>query len=249
MIRSLLDVLFPPVCSGCGDLLVEGEEYLCLDCLAHLPRSFYHLQPDDNPMIQRFAGLFPFVRATSWLLYSHGNIVSRLIHEFKYFNRPQVAARVGQLMAEELAINGFFNDIDAIIPMAQHWTRRMKRGYNQAEYLADGISQVTGLEVTDNLRAAKRHRTQTRVSLDERRTNPRGSFRAIRPEELAGRHILLIDDVCTTGATLTEAALTLHRAALSHHQATLGNPYNPNDLHQLHNSPLRLSLLTLASTI
>lgn len=249
MIRNLLDVLFPPVCCGCGELLVEGEEHLCLDCVAHLPRSFYHLQPNDNQMIQRFAGLFPFVRATSWLLYSHGNIVSRLIHNFKYFNRPQLAARVGQLMADELIVSGFFNDIDAIVPMAQHWTRRMKRGYNQAEYLAEGIAQVTGLEVLDNLRAAKRHRTQTLVSLAERRTNPRGSFRVVHPEELTDRHILLIDDVCTTGATLTEAALTLHHSVLAHHHLHQGLPYNPNDLHQLHNSPLRLSLLTLASTI
>ncbi|MDE5774376.1 MAG: ComF family protein [Muribaculaceae bacterium] len=227
MFRLLIDTLFPPRCVGCGSYLLAGEDYICLQCISDLPRTLYYLQPESNPMIDRFAGIFPFERATSWLYYIHGNITSHIIHTFKYHRQPQLARRIGALMAEEMTMNGYFYDIDYIMPVPQHWTRRMHRGYNQTEYLADGISEVTDLPVLDNLYAARRHRSQTAFSLAERRANPTGSFSVHHPDQLSDSHILVIDDVCTTGATLIEACTALHTAAPT----------------------ARLSILTLASTI
>lgn len=227
MIRSLLDTLFPPRCLGCGTPLIDGEKYICLRCLSHLPRSFYHLRPDSNPMIDRFAGVIPFEKSSSLLLYSHNSLTGSIIQDFKYRGMPDLARRMGALMAEELTPSGFFSDIDRLMPMAQHWTRRLKRGYNQTEQLAIGISGVTGIPVAHNLRAYRRHKTQTRMSLTDRRANPRGSFMIRNPETLSGLHLLLLDDVCTTGATMLAAAETLLSAV----------------------PDCRISILTLASTV
>lgn len=177
-------------------------------------------------MVERFAGIFPFERATSWLIYSHGDIAARLVHDFKYHKSPRLARRIAVLMAEELSMTGYFNDIDGLIPIPQHWTGRLRRGYNQTEYLAEGIAQHTGIPILGNLRAVRRHRTQTAMTLQQRRDNITGCFAVERPERLTGMHLLLIDDVCTTGSTMIEAATTLLNA----------------------NRSLKISILTLAST-
>ncbi|MDE5552586.1 MAG: ComF family protein [Muribaculaceae bacterium] len=224
---SLLDIIIPPVCHGCGTYLVTGENRLCMNCISRLPRTFYHLRGEDSPMVERFAGIFPFERAASWLIYSHGDITARLVHDFKYHKFPRLARRLALLMAEELDMTGFFNGIDAIIPIPQHWSRRLQRGYNQTEYLARGIAEHTGLPVTDNLIAIRRHRSQTAMTLQQRRDNINGTFAVRHFERLNGLHLLIVDDVCTTGATIIEAATTLLNA----------------------NPTLKISILTLASTI
>ncbi len=224
---ALLDVIYPPICHGCGAPLVEGEKYLCLQCIAGLPRTFHALSPADNQMTRRFAGIFPFDYAASWLFYTHDSLVASLIQDFKYRAFPDMASHLGMLMGNELMQSGYFSGIDMIIPMGQHWTRRLKRGYNQTELLAAGLSQATSIPYATPLYASRPHSTQTRVSLERRLTNPRNVYKVTHPQRFAGLHLLLIDDVCTTGATLTSAAEILLKTI----------------------PDIRLSMLTIASTV
>lgn len=209
LLSDMLYVVIPPRCHLCGDLLVEGEQYLCTTCLATLPRTLYH-RMDLNPMEQRFAGFFPFERATGHFFYTPGTGIASLIHDFKYRRFPRLARWLGSVMGRELLPSGFFSDVSLLMPVPIHWTKRMRRGYNQTEYLARGISDATGIPVGDNLRAVRPHRTQTMLSHEERRKNLNGVFAVSHPERLHGTHLLLVDDVCTTGATLRTAAQLLH---------------------------------------
>lgn len=228
MLAALVDLLCPPICHGCGRELVEGEQHLCMHCYSKLPRTNYMLMPDvSNPMTQRFAGIIPFEVASSWLFYSHGSMLSAIVQDFKYRAMPDIARKMGQWMGEELLMQGFFSDADAIMPVPIHWRRRLKRGYNQAEMIAKGVADTANLELITNLKAVRSHKTQTKMTLQERQNNLKGSFRLKNPENLRGRHIVLIDDICTTGATLLDAA-----------EATLAAMPD-----------CRLSLLSLACTV
>lgn len=225
-ISRFLDILFPRRCHVCGSALADGERHVCRICLDALPRTHYHLR-EHNPMETRFAGIFPFEKASAWLIYSRGAAVTNLIHDFKYRGIPSLADELGEAMGCELAMTGFFGDADAVMPVPMYPLKQARRGYNQARLLAAGCARATALPLTDNLRAARGHKTQTRMTPEQRVENLRGVFRVENPEELSGRHIVLIDDVCTTGSTLREAAETLTKAT----------------------PDCRLSILALAATI
>lgn len=204
-ISPLLDFLLPRTCHVCGALLNESEKYICTPCLAGLPRTGYHRRP-DNPMVQRFAGLFPFERCTGHFFYTPNSELAAVIHDFKYRHFRNLGIFMGETIANDLLMTGFLNDMDAVIPIPMHFMKQARRGYNQTQQLARGISKVTGIPVDLSLKAVKPHRTQTSMTHAQRLANAEGVFRLRHPELLAGKHILLFDDVCTTGATLTAAA-------------------------------------------
>lgn len=208
-LRSTLDALFPRECHACGTLLGPDERFVCASCLARFPRTRYHRQP-DNAMERRFMGLFPFERATGLFFYSRDSEISGLIHDFKYRGFPGLARMMGRVMARELLPAGFFDGIDVIQPVPLHWLRQATRGYNQSRELALGLSSETGLPVVDAVKAVRHHRTQTSLTSEARRRNLRGIFRVTDPQALAGRGVLLLDDVCTTGTTLAELARAVH---------------------------------------
>ena len=206
-LKAILDLVFPPVCHICGCHLPPGEKYICLPCKASLPRTLYHRDPSGtNPMEHRFAGIVPFRRATGVFFYAPGSPLSQTVQDFKYRKFPGLARCLGRLMGEELFPTGFFSDVDMIIPVPIHFTKRMKRGYNQSEMLALGIHDIAGVEVCTLLKARRPHRTQTSLSHEARRRLSSEIFRLSHPEKLAGKHVLIIDDICTTGATLISAA-------------------------------------------
>lgn len=221
----ILDFIFPRVCHVCGNRLAEHERFLCDSCIADLPRSYYH-RSRNNPMELRFAGHFPFERATGHFYYARGSSLSRIMQDLKYNQFPSLASRMGEIVGEELFTTGFFSDIDVIVPVPMHFMKKARRGYNQTEKIAAGLSEVTGIPVDLSLKAGKPHRTQTSLTRDQRLANTSGIFRLDNPEKFDSRHVLLLDDVCTTGATLTSAALAM----------LAGNP------------TVRLSLLTLGVT-
>lgn len=222
----LLDFLIPPECLLCGTPLPRGAECICPLCAAGMPRSGHHRDP-DNSMVGRFAGRFPFRHAAAHFLYTPDAAIATLIHHMKYHGMYSIARRLGVLMGEELLHTPLLADIDTLMPVPMHRLKQMRRGYNQAERLACGISRTTGIPVSHDLRAIRPHRSQTRVDRDTRLHNVDGIFRLRHPERHDGTRILLIDDVCTTGATLTSCALAILAEAPG---ATL-------------------SILTLASTI
>lgn len=214
MLKALIDLLIPPTCHCCGKSLVDGEKFVCMLCLADLPRTLYHLYWNDhsapnsdlNPMEARFAGVFPFVNATSAFFYNRNSSLAELVKDFKYHKFPSLASYLGEVAASEVISSGFFSGVDFILPVPLHWYKRMKRGYNQSALIARGISKVTGIPVSLSLVARRGHRTQTHLSREQRQDNTRDLFRLKNPETFNGRHVLIVDDICTTGATMTSAA-------------------------------------------
>lgn len=203
---SFLHLIYPHQCAVCGGLLLDGEEGICIKCNMDMPRTNYH-RWKDNPVERMFWGKFPFERATSYFFYHKGGDFPRIVHLLKYDGRQDLGDIMGRFMAAELLDSGFFRDVDVIVPVPLHPRKQQLRGYNQSECIARGIISVTGipLDVSSVIRS-KHTDTQTRKSAIERWDNVDGIFRLLHPERFTGKHILLVDDVLTTGATTTACA-------------------------------------------
>lgn len=203
---SFLHLFFSRRCAVCGTPLQEGEEALCLQCNMNLPRTGYHLRA-DNPVERMFWGKFPLERATSYFFYRKGSDFRQIVHRLKYGGCKDLGETMGRFMAAELAASGFFRGIDVVVPVPLHPRKQRMRGYNQSEYIAKGIAAVAGIPLDASAVVREKHtETQTRKSAYERWENVEGVFRLCRPERFAGKHILLVDDVLTTGATTAACA-------------------------------------------
>ena len=210
---KLLDVISPRPCAICGERLSTNELVLCGVCHMHLPLTHFEQKPLDNPMARLFWGRFPVERAAALFFYEPQAPVSRIIYDMKYHNMPEVARNMGILTARRFAASGFFDGIDALVPMPITWRRKWKRGYNQSYEIARGISEVTRLPIyKDVVKRVRFKQSQTRQHAWERLHNVDGAFRLVRPEKIGGLHLLLIDDIVTTGATATACACELAKA-------------------------------------
>src|ERR1700756_60838 len=205
----LLDVaslVYPRVCSGCHKSLFKHEEFICNNCYVSLPKTNYHLQK-DNPIEKIFFGRADVKTASSFLLFQKKGSVQKMMHALKYKNKPEVAHLLGKWYAQDLKNNDTFSSVDYIIPVPLHKKRLQKRGYNQSEYFAKGLSEVLNISVATNiLNKSKYTETQTHKSREERAENISTSFHLQNTQIIQGKHILLVDDVITTGAT-TEACI------------------------------------------
>ena len=211
-IKDLISLLFPRYCKVCRRRLMHSEQHLCVSCLLELPRTHYEQNP-ENVLMQHFMEWPEVVRATAYFHYYKEGRYSNLIHHLKYYDHPEVGTFLGRLAATELRGSGFFDDIDLIIPVPLSKKKLRQRGYNQSDYIARGISEVTNIPLrTDCIVRTVDTDTQTHKSQDERWKSTKGIFQVTNPEALKGKHLLLIDDVTTTGATLhacSSALLTL----------------------------------------
>ena len=207
---KLLDVISPRPCAICGERLSANERVLCGVCHMHLPLTRYEQHPLDNPMARLFWGQFPVERAAALFFYEPQAPVSRLIYDMKYHNMPEVAENMGILTAQQFVEAGFFDGIDALVPMPITWQRKWKRGYNQSYEMARGISQITALPIYNNVvKRVHFKQSQTKQHAWERLHNVDNAFCLVRPETIANKHLLLIDDIVTTGATVTSCAREL----------------------------------------
>ncbi len=196
-------MISPRCCVVCGRRLAPTERSLCSVCLLHAPRTTFQFTPYDNDVAQLFWGQMTIEKAASWIYYEPHSEMAQLIYRLKYDSRPDIGRDIGRTMASEMLTSGFFDDIDALLPVPLASKRLRQRGYNQSEELARGISDITGLPVINKAISRVRFRqSQTSLSRQERRENVDGLFVVKNQQALEGRHILLIDDVCTTGATL-----------------------------------------------
>ena len=203
---SFVHLFFPRQCAVCGAPLQEGEEGICLKCNMDMPRTNYHTCK-DNPVERLFWGKVPLERATSFFFYRKGSDFRRILHQLKYGGRKELGEIMGRFIAAELHGTDFFHDIDLIVPVPLHPRKQKLRGYNQSEYIARGVSAVAGIPLDASAVIRKKHsETQTRKSTYERWENVDGIFHLRRPDRFAGKHILIVDDVLTTGATTTACA-------------------------------------------
>ncbi len=208
-LSSFLSLLFPRCCVVCGRLLAKGEECLCTMCNINLPRTDYHLRK-DNPVEKLFWGKIPLERATSFFFYRKGSDFRQILHQLKYGGQKDIGAIMGRYMAAELLASGFFEGVDVILPVPLHKKKQQIRGYNQSEWIARGIAAVTGISIdTESVVRQKNTETQTRKSSFERWENVEGIFQLHHAESLVGKHVLIVDDVLTTGATTVECASCL----------------------------------------
>jgi ComF family protein len=199
---DFISLLFPRVCYACGTHLLRNESLICTGCYVSIPRTDYHLQP-ENPVAQLFWGRCFIEKAAAFSYYSRGSRIRNLIHKLKYSGIRELGHELGRIYALSLKSSGFTDDMDLIIPVPLHPAKKRVRGFNQSDYIASGISDVTGLPVdTDSLVRIVLSSTQTNRSRYDRWTNVEGIFRVADAESVRGKHILLVDDVITTGSTV-----------------------------------------------
>ena len=205
--HSFWSLLFPRCCVVCGSPLSRGEECLCTCCNINLPRTGFHLRK-DNPVECLFWGRIPGLkRASSFLFYRKGSDFRRILHLLKYGGYKELGEVMGRYMSAELSSGEFFDGVDMIIPVPLHRKKQKLRGYNQSEWIARGIASVTCIPLcAECMIREKNTETQTRKSTFERWENVEGIFRLCDTVHFEGKHVLLVDDVLTTGATTVACA-------------------------------------------
>jgi len=207
--NAFSELFFPRVCRGCGEHLSEHEAEVCGSCLRSLPRTGFE-SVDDNLVSQMFWGRVKIEKAASLYYYRKGELLQKLLHKLKYRGIYQIGEVFGIQIGTFLLRAGFTTGIDMIIPVPLHKIKHRERGYNQSEHIAEGISEIVNIPVVaGNLVRTVHSASQTRKSRFERWENVSSIFAVRNPGMLKGKHILLIDDVVTTGATLEACARTL----------------------------------------
>ena len=203
---DFISLLFPRLCYACGNHLLRNEKLICMHCYISIPRTNYHLST-DNPVAQLFWGRCQICKAAAFSFYNKGSRIRKLIHNLKYKGIREVGFELGLIYGQSLKTSGFIENMDLIIPVPLHPSKQRIRGFNQSEYISKGLSESTGLplELKSLIRITLSD-TQTKRSRYERWMNVEGIFAVSGSEKLKGKHILLVDDVITTGSTLEACA-------------------------------------------
>jgi len=209
LLANFVSLLYPELCVVCGEPLMENEKFFCFVCFLKLPKTQYHLIP-ENQAVERLAGKISLVKASSYFYYNKGGIAQKVIAEIKYKGNQNLGKWIGNYLAKDMILSGFFQGIDFLVPVPLHRSKEKKRGFNQAEKIAEGIAQVTKIPIeANNVIRIKANTTQTQKGVFERWKNTQNLFHLKNPELFKGKHILLIDDVLTTGSTLEALAQNL----------------------------------------
>ena len=209
---SLLQLVFPHVCDGCGSDLLNEESQLCLRCLNSLPETNFE-KYISNPVEKMFWGRLSLVSAAAHFYFTKESLMQRLMHQFKYRGNKDLGLQLGRLMGIALKESNRFDTIDTLVPLPLFPSKEKKRGYNQATVLCEGIAEVLLLPVFKNVIIRPQHTdTQTKKGRIERWKNIEGKFELINAAAIQNKHLLLIDDVVTTGATLEACGSELLKA-------------------------------------
>lgn len=210
--NDLLALMFPRVCVNCQTTLVQQEAYLCVKCRLSLPKTHYHQLP-DNPLDHKFVYEPKVRKASTFLNFNKGGIAQKIIHQIKYKNQPELGVMIGELYGRDLIEMNW--PIDIIIPVPLHKSKLKRRGFNQSDAIAEGISRETGWPVNADLVIRKRRTsTQTKKSKVERWQNIQSVYSLRRSNELSGKTVAVVDDVLTTGATIGELVTLLAQSGV-----------------------------------
>ncbi len=198
---ALIHFLFPHVCSGCGTDIIDESSVLCIRCMESMPETNFERYP-ANPVEKIFWGRLPLQLATAQFYFTKESLMQHLMHQFKYRGNKDLGLQLGKIMGEQIKRSGRF-EVDALIPLPLFPAKERKRGFNQATVLCEGISDILRIPVLDRIVTRPQHtETQTRKGRIERWKNMEGKFIVTDPTRLHNKHLLLVDDVITTGATL-----------------------------------------------
>ncbi|MDD3877006.1 MAG: phosphoribosyltransferase family protein [Bacteroidales bacterium] len=207
--QDISGVIFPEVCLACQSRLDKHESIICMACLSNLPQTYFHKQP-DNPVAKIFWGRVPLVNAAAFLYFSKKGKVQQMLHHLKYKSNKDIGILLGKLYGFELLKEEAFNNIDFIVPVPLHPDKLKKRGYNQSEMIGLGLSQVMNIPMnTVFFERTIFTETQTKKTRYRRWENVNNIFTVKETLSFEGKHILLVDDVITTGATIEACAQEL----------------------------------------
>ena len=206
LINNVLSLFYPRLCAACGDALQQNETCLCLDCMLHLLETQFH-KSHFNPLRETFDGRVPVEEVTALMSYKKANHVQKILHHLKYKGEKEIGSVLGEYLGGQLITEQRYQDIQFILPIPLHPKKKRKRGYNQSEWIAKGLSKGMGIPyLTDVLLRTRFTDTQTQKSRFARWQNVKEVFSLQNTEKIAYSHVLVCDDVLTTGAT-TEAAI------------------------------------------
>ncbi|MEM1327628.1 MAG: ComF family protein [Bacteroidota bacterium] len=205
------NLFFPKLCYACGEHPIQGEDILCASCTYELPILDYYLYP-DNELLRSMEGRNPLETVVAMYTLTEGSRVQRLIYQLKYKNARNVGVELGKTFGQKLTQTAHFQDIDAIVPVPLHPRKLRKRGYNQSEAFSEGLAtSMQKMHLPNGLKRIRHGRSLTQKSRQERYETIKEAYRVHEAEKLSGKHILLIDDVLTTGATIEVCARELLR--------------------------------------
>lgn len=213
IVSDVSSLVFPRTCPVCGEIMPRSGSAVCTMCQITAPLTNLWLE-SGNAMEQRFWGLMPVEAASAFFWFVEGSAWRRVVHRFKYLGAWRVAYELGRWYGACMKQGGLYDTVDVVVPVPLHFRKLIVRGYNQSEHLAEGIARELGVRVERG--CVRRHRynaSQTTRSSRERWDNVEGIFSVRHPERIAGKHVLLVDDVFTTGATVISCGTALLSAA------------------------------------
>ncbi len=200
--ESVLQLFFPHICAGCGSDLLNRHNLICMRCMDALPQTQFELHA-ENPIEKIFWGRLSIEKASSQYYFTKDSIMQRLMHQIKYKSNKELCIFLGRLMGQQLIQSNRFKEIDALVPLPLHPEKEKRRGYNQAELLCIGMAETMYLPILKNAVIRTEHtESQTKKGRVDRWLNMENKFEIPDKESLKNKHLLLVDDVVTTGATL-----------------------------------------------
>jgi ComF family protein len=203
--RDFLNLFYPELCAACSRALNSGEKFICSACLWRLPKTNFHLQ-DDNPVVRKFWGKVSIESAASFAFFDKGERIQQILHSLKYAGNKELGIFLGELYGSQLKESPLFGKCEAIIPVPLHHKKIKSRGYNQSDLVAEGLSKAMGIPFyTDFIERPVATSTQTKKSRYARFENVENVFR-LNGRKVSEKHLLLVDDVITTGSTLESCA-------------------------------------------
>ena len=199
--NDILNLFYPRQCVVCKKLLAPVETYLCISCTSDLPCAHYH-EYKGNQLFRVYADIPQIQEAAAFLIYEKHGPAQVIIHNFKYRENNLLAEYLGQIASRNMHDDGLFNDVDLLVPVPLHPKKEFQRGYNQSFWIARGMANIYNYPINSHSLYRKIHTvSQTNKSLVERKLNTENAFAVRDAHTLAGKHVLLIDDVITTGST------------------------------------------------
>jgi ComF family protein len=214
--HSVMHIFFPHNCAGCGTDVLQTKDYLCLRCFTELPVTNFNTY-NENLVEKIFWGRVPIASAAAMNYFAKDSVVQKLLHQLKYKNNQPLGFYMGRIMGHWLLQSTRFNNIDVLVPLPLFAAKEKKRGYNQSTILCNGLTDVLQKPVLAN--AVKRlsaTETQTNKTRTERWENMQSRFCVENVQALKNKHVLLVDDVVTTGATLESCGQEILNAGAAH---------------------------------
>lgn len=210
-LTHLKDLIYPPLCASCGLLRPLDQHIFCLECLQQLPETGFHLV-SSNPFTAHFAGRIQLRAGAAFLYFSRGGGTQHLLHQIKYNNQPELITTVGRWYGRQLLQSDDWQGIDVITPVPLHWKKQRKRGYNQSAVFGEAIGETMNIPCHKNALLRITHdKSLTGMKRLERVETIGSSFIVPKPALLKNKHVLLVDDVLTTGATLESCANAMEK--------------------------------------